>query len=63
MVESRCVTRQLYCEANPADVQLELTPMTSIVPGQRLAFFDLQKSFPVSGWQEGPYTTVYQCHL
>jgi hypothetical protein len=36
--------------------------LRSAVPGQRLALFNLQKSFPVGGWHEGPYTTVYRCH-
>jgi hypothetical protein len=30
-------------------------------PGQRLAIFNLQKSFPGGGLQEGLYTTIYQC--
>ena len=30
-------------------------------PGQPLAIFNLQKSFPGGGLQEGLYTTIYQC--
>ena len=34
--------------------------LTSAVPGDTLAVFNLQKSFPGTGWQEGPYTAMYR---
>lgn len=34
--------------------------LANVLPGQPLAIFNLQKSFPGSGLQEGLYTTIYR---
>lgn len=35
--------------------------LANVSPGQALAIFNLQKSFPGGGLQEGLYTTIYRC--
>ena len=35
--------------------------LATVTTGERLAFFNLQKSFPAGGLQEGLYTTIYRC--